>query len=135
MKAPLAPVVGEGRVELGRSMAPTAIDDQHALWVRFAEGRHHLMQILTPLLSIKVRHDFVEDFGGAILDRANDAESHPAGDADPGTILHPRLVFAGLLAVDFPCVRFTPAPSGGQIASPLCRTAPIALHRLPQGRR
>ena len=100
MKAPLAPVEGEGRVELGRSMAPTAIDDQHALWVRFAEGRHHLMQILTPLLSIKVRHDFVEDFGDAILDRANDAESHPAGDADPGTILHPRLVFAGLLAVD-----------------------------------
>src|SRR5215471_14357164 len=40
-----------------------------------------------------------------------------------------------VVSCDFPCVRFTPAPSGGQIASPLCRTAPIALHRLPQGRR
>jgi len=100
MEAQLAVVVGEGRVELVRSMDPAAIDDHHDLFVRFAEGRHHLMQILTELLGIEVRHDFIEDFGGAILDRANDAEQHATGDAAPGTILHPRLAFEGLLAFD-----------------------------------
>jgi hypothetical protein len=100
MEAQLAVVVVEGRVELVRSMDPAAIDDHHDLFVRFAEGRHHLMHLLTQLLGIAMRHDFIEDLGGAILDRANDAEQHAAGDAAPGTILQPRLAFAGLLAFD-----------------------------------
>jgi hypothetical protein len=37
-------------------------------------------------------------------------------------------------SLDFPRVRFKPPPSGGQIASPLWRTATIALPMLPQGR-
>ena len=45
-------------------------------------------------------HDFIEDFGGPILDGAKDAEQHPTGDAAPGAILHPCLAFAGLLAFD-----------------------------------
>jgi site-specific recombinase XerD len=36
--------------------------------------------------------------------------------------------------VDFPSVRFKPPPSGGQISSPLWRTATIALHILQQWR-
>jgi hypothetical protein len=31
-------------------MDPAAIDDHHDVFPRFAEGRHHLMQILTQLL-------------------------------------------------------------------------------------
>ena len=36
--------------------------------------------------------------------------------------------------IDCPSVRFKPPPSGGQISSPLCRTATIALHILQQWR-
>src|SRR4249919_1933836 len=67
MEAKLAVVVLECRVKLVRPMDPAAIDDHHDLFVRFAEGRHHLMEILTQLLGIKVGHDLREDFGGAIL--------------------------------------------------------------------
>ena len=74
-------------------MDPAAIDDHHDLFAGFAEDRHHLMDILAQLLGIKVGHDFIEDFGGAILDRPNDAEQHAAGDAAPRAILQPRLAF------------------------------------------
>jgi hypothetical protein len=40
------------------------------------------------------------DFRGPILDRANHAEQDAAGDTAPGAMLHPRLAFEGLLAVD-----------------------------------
>ena len=86
MEAQLAVVVVEGRVELVRPMDPAAIDDHHDLFAGFAEGGHHLMEILAQLLGIKVGHDFIEDFGGPILDRANDTEQHAAGDAAPGAI-------------------------------------------------
>ena len=65
-------VVVEGRVELMRPMDPAAIDDHHDLFAGFAEDRHHLVHIVTQLLGIKVRHNFIEDFGGAILDGADD---------------------------------------------------------------
>jgi len=100
MEAKLTMVVLEGRVKLVRPMDPAAIDDHHDLFARFAEDGHHLMDILPQLLGIKVGHDFIEDFGGPILDRTNDAEQHPTGDAAPGTILHPCLAFAGLLTFD-----------------------------------
>ena len=77
MEAYLAIVVVKGGIELMRPMDPAAIDDHHHLFVRFAEGRHHLMEVLTQLLGIKVGHDFVEDFGGPILDCTNDAEQYP----------------------------------------------------------
>ena len=85
-------------MELVRPMEPTAIDDHDDVFAGFAEGRHDLMEILAQLLGIKVRHDFIEDFGGAILDGPNDTAQHAAGDTAPGAILHPRLPFAGLLA-------------------------------------
>ena len=81
-------------------MDPTAIDDHHDLFAGFAEGRHHLMDILAQLLGIKMGHDFIEDFGGPILDSPKDAEQHPAGDAAPGAILHPCLAFEGFFAFD-----------------------------------
>jgi hypothetical protein len=60
----LALIVIEGCVELMGPMDPAAIHDHHDLFAALAERRHDLMQILAELLSIKVRHDFVEDFGG-----------------------------------------------------------------------
>ena len=100
MEAKLLVVVGERGLELVRPVDPAAIDDHHDLFVRFAEDRHHLVNILTQLLSIKVRHNFIEDFGGAILDRPQDAEQHAAGDAAPGAIVDPRLAFEGFVAFD-----------------------------------
>ena len=81
-----------------RPMDPAAIHHHHDVFPDFAAGRHDLMDILAQLLGIKMRHDFVKDFGGAVLDGPNDTEQHAAGDTAPGAILHPRLPFAGLLA-------------------------------------
>src|SRR5215470_2967486 len=100
MEAQFAVVVLKCRIKLMRPMDPAAIDDHHHVFARFAEGRHHLMEVLTPLLGITVRHNFIEDLRGTILDRADDAEQHPARDATPRAILHPRVAFEGLLAFD-----------------------------------
>ena len=84
MEAKRAVVVVECRVELVRPMDTTAIDNHHDFFRSFAEGRHDLMNILAQLLGIKVGHDFIKDFGGAILDRPNDTEQHAARDTAPG---------------------------------------------------
>jgi len=47
-----------------------------------------------------VGHDFIKDFGGAVLDGPNDTEQHTAGDTAPGAMAYPRLAFEGLLAFD-----------------------------------
>ena len=128
MEAQLIAVVGEGRVELVRPVDPAAIDDHHDLFAAFAESRQDLMQILAELLSIKVGHDFREDFGGAILDRPNDTEQHAAGDAAPGAIADPGLAFKGLLAFDLTLAQracgeagalgFAPPARAGQSKAP-----------------
>ena len=100
MQAQLAVVVLEGRVELVRSMNPAAIHDHDNLFLGVPEGRHHLMEILAQFLGIKMRHDFIEDFRGPILDGPDDAEQHAAGDAAPRAILHPRLAFETFFTLD-----------------------------------
>src|SRR4029450_4811543 len=87
-------------IDLMLAMDPAAIHDHHDVFAGFAERRHDLMEVLAQLLGIKVRHDFVEDLRGAILDRADDAEQHAAGDATPRAILQPRVAFEGLIAFD-----------------------------------
>jgi hypothetical protein len=98
MQAQLVVGVVECRVELVRPLDPAASDDHHDVLAGCAEDRHDLMEIVAQLLGIKVRHDFREDFGGALLDGPKDTEQHAAGDTAPGAILHPRLPFEGLLA-------------------------------------
>ena len=100
MEAQFTLVVVKGAVELVRSMDPAAIHDHHDLFLRFLEGRHHLVQILAQLLGIKVRHNCIEDFGSTILDCPQDAEQHTAGDPAPGAIVEPRLAFEGFIAFD-----------------------------------
>src|SRR2546421_7778506 len=125
-------------------MDSATIHDHHDLFLGCAEGRHHLMAILAPLLRIKVRHDFVEDFGGPILDGANDAEQHAAGNAAPGAILHPRLAFASLLAFDLALAQGTerqpgtrggaPPPRAGQGKAPQNRCIGIEHNDLATAR-
>src|SRR5215471_10853071 len=81
-------------------MDPAAIHDHHHVFAGFAEDRHHLMEILAELLGIKVRHDFIENFRGAILDRPQDTEQHATRDTAPRAIAYPRLTFEGFVAVD-----------------------------------
>src|SRR5712691_9393576 len=107
MEAQRVVVVVEGRVELVRPLDPAPIDDHHDLLPSFAEGRHHVMEILAQLLGIKVGHDFREDFGGAILDRPNDTESHAAGDTAPGAIAYPCLAFERLFTSDLTLAQWT----------------------------
>jgi hypothetical protein len=100
MEAKLALIVVEGGVKLMCPVDPATIDDHHDLFAGFAEDRHYLVNILPQLLGIKVRHNFREDLGGAILDRPQDAEQHTAGDPAPGAIAEPRLAFEGFVAFD-----------------------------------
>jgi hypothetical protein len=95
-----AVVVVEGRVELRRPLAPAPLDHHHHLFAGFAEDRHHLREIWSQLLGIKVRHDFREDFGGPLLDRPNDTQQHATRDTAPGARAHPRLPCERLLAFD-----------------------------------
>ena len=100
MKVKLALVVVESRVKFMRPMDATAIDDHDDLCTSFAKDAHDLMNILAQLLGIKVRDNFIEDFGGAVLDRAQHTEQHAARDPAPGAIAHPRLAFEGFVALD-----------------------------------
>jgi len=100
MEAQGALVVVEGRIELVCPMDAAAIDDHHDLFASFTKDTHDLMNVLAELLGIKVRHNFIEDFGGPILDGPNDTEPHAARDPAPGAILGPCLPFESLLAFD-----------------------------------
>jgi hypothetical protein len=99
-------------------MDAAAIDDHHDLFLGFPEGGHDLVQILAKLLRIKVRHDFVEDFGGPILHGADNAEQHAAGDTAPGAIASPRLAFAGLLTFDLTLAQGTSREAGALGGAP-----------------
>ena len=131
MEAQLAVIVLQGRVELVRPMNPAAVDDHHDLFASFAEGRHDLMEILAQLLGIKVRHDFIEDFGGPILDCPNDTEQHAAGDTAPGAILPPCLPFEGLLALNLTLAQ----RADGEASPPGCMPpARTGQRKAPQDR-
>ena len=107
MESKLALIVVESCVKLMSPVDAAPIDNHDDFFAGFAERGHHLVDILAQLLCIKVGNDFIEDFRGAILDGADDAKQHPAGDAPPGAILHPRMAFEGLLAFDLTLVQGT----------------------------
>jgi len=93
MQPTLLVPVCQRRRELVRPVDAAAVDHHDDLFPGVAKEGHHLMDILAQPLRIKMGDDLVEDFGGAILDRANDTEQHPAGDPAPGAIADPRLAF------------------------------------------
>ena len=92
--------VRQRRRELFRPMDTTAIGDHHDLFPGVAKEGHHLMDIVAKRLCIKMWDDLIEDFRGAILDGANDAEQHAAGDAAPRVIPQPRVAFEAFFAFD-----------------------------------
>ena len=128
MEAQLAVVVVEGCVELMRPMDPAPIDDHHDLFLGFPEGCHDLVNVLAKLLSIKMRDNLIEDFRGAILDGANDAEQYAAAHAAPGARAEPRLAFEGFLTFDLTLTQwpqrearalgFAPPAGAGQSKTP-----------------
>jgi len=81
----------------------TAVNDHHDLFPGMAKERHHLMDILAKPLGIKLGDDLIEDFRGAILDGADNAEQHPTGHTTPTPIAPPRLTFEVLFAFDLAC--------------------------------
>src|SRR4029450_106524 len=100
MEAKLVMIVVEGCIKLVRPVDAAPIDDHDDLFAGLAESCHHLVDILAQLLRIKVGDDFIEDFRGAILDRADHAEQHATRDAAPSAILQPRLAFEAFFAFD-----------------------------------
>jgi hypothetical protein len=92
--------VCQSRRELFRPVDATAVSNHDDLFPGVAKEGHHLMEILAQPLRIKMGDDLIEDFRGAILDGTDKAEQHPAGDAAPRAIRHPRLAFEAFFAFD-----------------------------------
>jgi len=95
-----AVVVVEGRVELVRPLEAAAIDAHDHRFASCAEGRQHVMALLTPLLGSNVRDDWREDFGGALVDSADAAAHHATRDAAPRAGRPPRLPWVTFVLCD-----------------------------------
>jgi hypothetical protein len=74
MEVQLSRIMCQGGGQFFGPMDATAIDDPHDLFIGFAKDVHDLMQILAQGFCVNMRHDLIEDFRGAILDRPKDAE-------------------------------------------------------------
>lgn len=128
MQPKLLVPVAQRRRELVRPVDATAVGYHDHLFASVAKDGHHLMDVLAKPLRLKMGHDLVEDFGGAILDGADDAEQHPAGDPAPGMIADPRVAFEALFAFDLTlgqwargeagALRFAPPASPGEGKAP-----------------
>src|SRR4029453_3177213 len=92
--------VGECRRELVRPMDATAVGHHDHLFASVAKAGHHWMDVLAKPLCINMGDSLIEDFGGPLLDRADDTEQHATDRAAPTPIAHPRLACAGLFAFD-----------------------------------
>jgi len=100
MQRELIFVVLECGGQFAGTVNATAIDHHHHLFPCGAKNVHHLMDILPEFVGIKVRHDFIEDARGAVLDRTDDIEQDATGDAAPAPVLQPGLAFEPLLGID-----------------------------------
>jgi hypothetical protein len=78
-----------------------------------AKEGHHLMDVLAKPLCLKMRDNLIEDFGGPILDSADETEQHTAGDTAPGAIADPRVAFEALVAFDLALAQWP----GGQAST------------------
>jgi len=141
MELQLSIIMCQGGGQFFGPMDATAIHDHHDLFVGFAKDVHDLVNILAQGFCVKMRHDLIEDFRGAILDGADDAEQHPAGDAAPRAILEPRLPLEGFVAFDLTLTQraggeasalgFAPPACAGQGKAPEHRFVFIEQNDLP----
>ena len=93
----LVPVRQRGR-ELVCPVDATAVNDHHDLFPGMAKERHHLLDRVAQPLGITLGDDCREDFRGAILDGADNAEQSPTGHTAPTPVGPPRLTFEHLCA-------------------------------------
>ena len=121
MQPKLLVPVCQRRRQLVRPVDATAVGHHDHLFARVAKQGHHLMDVLAKPLRLKLGHDLVEDFGGAILDRPNHTEQHAAGDPAPGAIASPRLAFEGLLTFDLTLAQGTEREAGTLGGAPPAR--------------
>ena len=91
MAAPLALRGSERRGTRRRPLAAAALDAQHHLLARWAEGRPPWRAIVTARLGIHGRHDWREACGGARGASAEDAEPPAPREAAPRAGRPPRL--------------------------------------------
>ena len=113
MQPTLLVPVGERRRELVRPLDATAVGHHDHLCAGVATEGHHLMEVLAKPLCLKMRDNLIEDFGGPILDSADDTEPHTAGDTAPGAIADPRVAFEALGAFDLALAQWP----GGQAST------------------
>ena len=92
--------VGQRRRELVRPMDATAVGHHDHLFAGTAKEGHHLMDVLAKSLRIKMGNHLIADFGGPVLDSADDTEQHTTGDTAPRAIADPRVAFEALVAFD-----------------------------------
>jgi hypothetical protein len=93
----LVPVRQRGR-ELVCPVDATAVNDHHDLCPGMAKERHHLLDRVAQPLGITLGDDCREDFRGAIVDGADNAEQSPTGHTAPTPVGPPRLTFEHLCA-------------------------------------
>ena len=93
----LVPVRQRGR-ELVCPVDATAVNDHHDLCPGMAKERHHLLDRVAQPLGITLGDDCREDFRGAIVDGADNAEQSPTGHTAPTPVGPPRVTFAHLCA-------------------------------------
>ncbi len=99
-------------------MNATAIDYHDHLFLGGAKDVHHLVDILTEFVGIKVGHDFIEDARGAVLYGADDIEQYPAGDATPAAVVLPGLTFEAFLGIDLALAQWAGGQTVALAASP-----------------
>lgn len=109
----------QSRGQFAGPVNTTAIDHHHHLFSPGAQEVHHLVNILTEFVGIKMGHDFIEDARGAILHRADDIEQDAAGDATPATVGLPGLTFEPLLGIDLALAQRVSGQTVALAASPL----------------
>lgn len=101
------------------TMYPAPIDDEDDFLPGRAEGGHELVEILTELRGVKVGHELIKDFGGAVLHRTHQGEQDPVFEAVPRMILLPRLAFARFGVVDLAARQRTERePVAGRLMPP-----------------
>src|SRR5438093_10940702 len=88
----------------------------------------HLLARVAPPLRVNRRDDLIADARGPLLDGADDAAHHAAGDTAPGALASPRWAFAALVTCALtlaqrPCgearaLRWAPPARAGQGKAP-----------------
>ena len=90
----------KSRGQFAGTVDATAIDHHHHLFLGRTKSVHHLVDILTEFVGIKMGHKFIEDARGTVLHGPHDMEQHTASDTTPAAVALPGLTFETFLDID-----------------------------------